>query len=122
MSLINMLSQKIAYLTSKHNMIASNIANANTAGYTTKYMTPFNAHLLQSSPKVSSPLQTTSPNHINSRSSNKSNYKIYTNGTPVNIEQQSVDLQANSLEHRKAIEMYIKASSLLRTAIGNGAQ
>jgi flagellar basal-body rod protein FlgB len=59
-NVLNLAARKASWLLSRENQVAQNVANANTPGYKTADLTPFEASLQTASLQ----LATTSPRHI----------------------------------------------------------
>lgn len=131
LTLFSLMKAKMDVLSARQSVLAENIANADTPGYKTKDVIEpdFNALLRKSTTGTSPKLQvtTTSPNHIAPHSS-ASHFAVVNssktaetspNGNNVSIEEEMSKVAANQAEYQKTINLYTKAMSMFKTALGN---
>ena len=116
------LYAKMAYLAARQNVVASNIANANTPNFISKDLKPFNLKHPEKRNNVK--LSRTNTKHI-SGTRVKINYEVYSphntdvklNGNDVDIQNESIKLNHNTLEYRKVTDMYSKIRTMMSIAI-----
>ncbi len=134
--LFAMLKGRMGYLSDRQNVIAENIANANTPGFVARDVKPFafDAHMQSVSGTTSNPMLAASApvmtraNHLAGtpvRTGNDQKYakavkardsETNLNGNAVVLEDQMMKLTETRMEYDAAIGFYQKSMALLRMA------
>ena len=118
--LFSSIIQKLSHLTERQNLIASNIANANTPNFVTKDLHPFSLE------KQKKSLLTTNNKHI-SFPNNKINAHVYTpnntdkklNGNDVIVENEMLKLSETNLQHKQVTGLYKVMAGILKNVVTN---
>ena len=130
-SLFNIMKSKLEYLSERQSVLAQNIANADTPGYIAKDIPEpdFKRMMKDSSKGAVQKLQmaATDSRHIPSREvsssfaavKNKKTAELNPNGNNVVIEEEMSKVAMNQAEYQKVLNLYGKAVSMFKTAIGN---
>ena len=118
---------KMAYHSQNQSVISENIANIDTPGYQAKQLEPLNfKKLMRARPSID--LARTHSAHIEGKNNPRLSvnsqlqedfYERIPVDNNVNLEEQMGMLSANSFEYQKTVNLYRKAASLIRTAVGN---
>jgi len=129
-SLFSSLSQKMNWLTERQKVLAQNIANANTPGYTPKDLKKisFKAALDQTTATGGLRMQTTDSRHMSGASAMDGDYDIevkdaeFSIGSPdgnaVNLEDELIKMSETQMEYATAVNMYRKHVSMIKAALG----
>ncbi|NOZ67506.1 MAG: flagellar basal body rod protein FlgB [Alphaproteobacteria bacterium] len=129
-SLFSSLKQKMDWLTERQKVLAQNIANANTPGYTPRDLKKisFKAHLDQTSVSGGLGLRVTEKGHIPSGGGQTITHRIEemdTNfdmsapdGNAVNLEDELIKMAETQMDYATAASLYRKHVGMLKTAIG----
>lgn len=125
--LFSMIRSKLSYLGQRQELVAGNVAQASTPGYTPRDLQPFtlpDSHI--ASPLGGVGVVRTNPAHLTARTSAAatSGYKSVQapdsettlDGNRVVLEEQMLKLTEARLEHDAAIGFYQKSLNLLRLA------
>lgn len=120
------MADKMKYTNKRQEIIAKNIANADTPKYKTKDLAPVDFTKGMKSHKLQ--LVTTSPSHINPAGNNspfktikqRETYETKPNGNNVSLEEQSVKMSENDMEFRTTAGAMRQMNGLIRMAIGTG--
>lgn len=125
-SLFTIMKTKMDYLSQRQAVLAQNIANADTPGYKAKDITaPDFKKLVDAGSKLR--LSATNGKHIQSGGAG-SDFKLIKrpmtnelnpNGNNVAIEDEISQVAQNQAEYQKVLNLYSKAISMFKTAIGN---
>lgn len=121
------LKQRLDWLDQRQQVVARNIANSDTPGYTPSDVEPF--RFRSTLRGVSGPVQlaATTPTHIAGTLTPKSAWKerldrhpaeATPNGNAVDLEEQMAKLNEVGTSHRLATQLYRKYLGLIRTAAG----
>ena len=126
--LFRLVSQRLDWLTQRQDLLAQNIANADTPGYQPREMRPFAAHLDGASGSMMP--AATHARHIapiasgtgGSQSSERLNdvYETAPTGNAVVLEQQMVRVSETAMQHQFALNLYRKHVGMIRLALGRG--
>jgi flagellar basal-body rod protein FlgB len=121
-SVADSLSQRMQYLIARQNVVAGNIANADTPGYASRdirvrangqtgglRMATTNAGHLAAQPDMSRAYVTTQDQRF-----------IQHNGNSVRIDQEMLKMQDTQMNYRLMTQLYAKQVSLQQTALGRG--
>lgn len=129
--LLDVIGAKIKYLSTSQEIVAQNIANADTPGYRPQTLAPvdFAALLNKSGTLGQVSLQKTNPRHLGadgtigaeSKSQNqRMTYEVAPAGNAVILEEQLVNAAKIRMDYDLAVNLYTKNMGLLRTALGTG--
>jgi flagellar basal-body rod protein FlgB len=121
--LLSMIRGKLGYLNQRQQVVAQNIANADTPGYTPSDLKPFTfAGQLKAQ---AGGLQTTDPRHIKSTTSaggatfapeKTPDSETTLDGNQVVLEEQMMKMTEARMDYEAAIGFYQKSMNMLRTA------
>jgi len=129
-SLFSSLSQKMDWLTERQKVLAQNIANANTPGYTPRDLKKisFKAQLDQTNATGGLSMQTSERGHMSGARAASSRFEIKEqdshiamkapDGNAVVLEDELIKMANTQMEYATAINLYRKHSSMLRLALG----
>ncbi len=123
MDLFSLAEQRLDWVSRRQQLLAQNVANANTPGYEARDLKPF-ASLLQS--KVVS-LAATSPLHLATLSdpAEKAQAEIVTerapDGNAVSLDTELTKLADTDGMHQLASNLYTKYLGMFRLALGKGS-
>lgn len=125
LSIVNLTKNKLDYLSAKQKVVAANIANANTPGYIAKDVEePDFASQLQRS-TASSQMAVTNPKHMSGTSLQGGRFKVVTpkpdtaltiDGNGVVLEEQLNEASKTKAEYEKALKIYDRYQSMMKTA------
>ncbi len=122
--MFDLIYAKMSYLSSKQNIIASNVANANTNSYVAKDLKPFNMKEFISNDRRKVSVAKTNDKHMSSGTS--ASFERYTpritemklNGNDVDIDHETINMDYNVIEYRKVTDVYSKFKSMLAMSLG----
>lgn len=127
LTLFQMLDAKLAYASHRQNVLAANVANANSPNYRAMDVKApdFKAMLTRETQNTPAGLVMTNPKHLNSQGlAAKDNapteivsYEISPDGNGVDLEEQMLKAGKNTTEANIALSLYTKQLALLRTAV-----
>lgn len=129
--LLNAIGAKISYLSRRQEIVAQNIANADTPGYKPKDLTKvdFASLIGHGTPSDTLQMKTTNGEHMLSggmqpgtgkENNQKTTYEVAPAGNAVILEEQLVNANQTKMDYDLMINLYTKNINLLRTAIGTG--
>ena len=128
--LLSMLRQQMTWLQARQSVLSQNVSNGDTPGYVANDLKPmdFEKMLQGNNSKFQSGLATTNDHHImitpQSQGTGVSSPDIQAvpTGTSVSLEQEMIKVSETQAEFQAATNLYSKALSMMRTAIGkNGS-
>lgn len=115
----------MAYMAQRHNVIAQNIAHADTPKYKARDLKPvsFKENLNRSSSKLK--MASTSPMHLNGSVVSQPDHRVMKvetsetkpNGNNVVLTEETIKQARNSSEYQKAAKLYKKMSELLKIVV-----
>ncbi len=128
----DLVSEKMNFLTQRQEVIASNIANANVAGYKAKDIESFDSVLQRrmatSLPMQTGGLRTTNAHHMQPSSGGGSSafkvsnlqdsYDVKPSGNAVDVEQQMTQMAQITTDYTMVTGLYKKMLGLLKLSIG----
>ncbi len=127
--LLGMLRERMSWLNARQNILSQNVANADSPGYLAQDLKPVDFEQMMRDQKSSadSGLITTDPHHIAISSSSPTSYvgidtpdtEATTTGNTVSLEQEMIKVADTQAQYQAATNIYSKALSMMRTAIGN---
>lgn len=131
LGLFKLITRRIDWLNGRQEVLAKNIANADTPGYRPEDLRPFAEHLARTG-GPSLPVTATHSGHIqpvNSRTARPGAtdniddvYEASPTGNEVVLEQQLIRVSETAMQHQLALSLYRKHVGMIRTALGRGAR
>lgn len=129
--LLNALGAKIKYLAKAQEIVAQNVANADTPGYKPQALTEidFGAIIGRLGAGETVRLKMTNPDHVTPQGTKagdaremqqKMTYEVAPAGNAVILEEQLVNANKVRMDYDLAINLYTKNINMLRTALGTG--
>lgn len=129
MPLFSMLRDKMSWLNQRQGLLSQNVANADTPGYAARDLKPidFEQSLRDASRSNSSTLRVTDPRHIAMSPSGGGAFEqvetgqgvANEKGNTVAIEEEMIKVADTQAQYQAASNIYAKAVSMMRTAIGH---
>ena len=119
------MAKRLQWLTARQDVIAENVANANTPGFKQGDLKPLDFSKLLS-PQPGAPLQlaTTDPQHLQAPADAASGpngaFERVDSGAPVSLEQQMMMLSQTASDFNFTTALYQKQIALIKAAIGQG--
>ena len=132
MPLLAMLKQRMSWLSARQNVLAQNVANVDTPGYTARDLKPVNFEDIlkgaTSSSQFAGGMTTTDPRHISLTPGgatefgdfNSPDVEANPSGNSVSLEQEMIRVSDTQAEYQAASNLYAKAIGMMKTAIGPG--
>ena len=126
MSLFASLKKRMDYINNRQEVLAQNIANADTPKYRAKDLKPFNFKKMLASEKMHVSVRGTNPNHIGTgpvrirdyAEDRSKPYETTIDGNQVVLEEQVMKMNESQVDHELTTELYKKNLSLFRIALG----
>jgi flagellar basal-body rod protein FlgB len=129
--LLGMLRERMSWLNARQDTLAQNVANADSPGYLARDLKPMSFDDMMKRVNgggQSSGLLTTDPHHINITGSQSSSFDgqdspdtaASVTGNTVSLESEMIKVSDTQAQFQAATNLYSKALSMMRTAIGNG--
>lgn len=128
--LMAMLKNRMTWLTRRQEVLSQNVASADVPGYTPRDLKPVDFEsMLRSSASTSgaSQLAVTNPRHIPTRRTgdgfeikDSRDMETAPGGNSVSLETQMIKVAETQAEYQAAANIYSKAISMMRVAIGRG--
>jgi flagellar basal-body rod protein FlgB len=129
--LFSVMKSKLGYSSARQSVLAQNVANADTPGYSAKDVKAPDfknlAQSMQSGTSQNLAMQVTSAGHITGKSSGAmtmktenraSTYEHNPNGNNVVIEEEMMRISENQAEYQKVLSLYRKTVDMFKIAIG----
>lgn len=133
MPLLAMLKQRMSWLSARQNVLAQNVANADTPGYAARDLKPvsFDDILKGASggpAATGGAMRVTDPRHISITPPGGSDYtdvaspdtEANPTGNTVSLENEMIRVSDTQAEYQAASNLYAKAIDMMKTAIGHG--
>lgn len=128
LTLFRQMEQKMHWLSARQSVLAENVANADTPGYRSRDLKPFDfaRHLEQGG---NLPMQITAPAHMNGSkgaasvpASQRDRFAVETspNGNQVSLEDQLTKVGETGMEYQMLTNLYRKQVGMIKTALGRG--
>ena len=127
MPLLSILRERMSWLHQRQDVLSQNVANADTPGYVARDLKPQDfSSLLRGETRHGSALLSTDPRHITMKPGSSSRFEDLEapdgapnpNGNAVSLEQEMIKVSETQAEFQAAANLYAKAMSLMKTAIG----
>jgi flagellar basal-body rod protein FlgB len=108
---IGLIRSRMAWLSSRHAVIADNIAHSSRPGFVPRDLAPFGpaASSLPLTPAAGGSLQATS---------GQGRFTAISRGGPVSLEQEAAALTETSMDYQVAATLYARSFRLIKTALG----
>ncbi len=128
LGLFDLISQRMGYLTQRQNVLAQNVANADTPRYQPRDLRPFEEHLAHAG-RQRLPPAATHPAHFGlgdgaggeARSERlRDVYEAAPSGNEVVLEQQLLRLNETAAQYDMATNLYQRHLSMIKAALGRG--
>jgi len=126
-AVIGLIARRMTWLGRNHDVLAQNIANADTPGYRARELKPqaFGQTLAAAAGPVG--LAVTAPGHMaglglrtpEGTRPQRDPYEVTLTGNSVSIEEQAVKIARNAMDYQLATTLYGKAVDMLRVVTGN---
>jgi flagellar basal-body rod protein FlgB len=124
--MLSMLRQQMTWLQARQSVLSQNVSNADTPGYTANDLKPmdFEKMLNGNDAKFQHGLTTTDDHHIaitptsQGTGSDSPDIETTPTGASVSLEQEMIKVSETQAEFQAATNLYSKALSMMRTAIG----
>ncbi|HEY0302017.1 MAG TPA: flagellar basal body rod protein FlgB [Rhizomicrobium sp.] len=132
MPLLAMLKQRMSWLSARQNVLAQNVANADTPGFTARDLKPVDfGDILKgatAAPQFRGGMTTTDPRHISLKPAGAAAFGDFAspdvasnpNGNSVSLEQEMIRVADTQAEYQAASNLYAKAIDMMKTAIRGG--
>jgi flagellar basal-body rod protein FlgB len=125
--LMSMLKDRMAWLSHRQDVLSQNVASADLPGYTPRDLKPMDFEKQLRMTSSAATLSTTNPRHIAaSRAStgfeemNKPDIESSPNGNSVSLEAEMIKVADTQAQYQAAANLYAKAITMMKTAIGRG--
>jgi flagellar basal-body rod protein FlgB len=126
--LLDMLRERMSWLNARQEVLSQNVANADSPGYAARDLKPmaFDELLKRENGAGDTSLVTTDPRHIPLSNEQESDFagadtpdtEASPNGNTVSLEQEMIKVSDTQAQYQAATNLYSKALSMMRTAIG----
>ena len=128
--LLSMLRERMSWLNQRQDTLSQNVANADTPGYVAHDLKPvdFEAEMDKAAKGVPSGnmMRVTDPRHI-TLSNSKTQFEDFEvrdaeanpNGNSVSLEQEMIKVSDTQAQFQAATNLYAKAMTMMKTAIGH---
>ncbi len=131
LGLFKLISRRIDWLNDRQEVLARNIANADTPDYRPQDLRPFAEHMARAGGPTLS-VAATHSGHIQPTASRTARpvstadvndvYETSPTGNEVVLEQQLIRVSETAMQHQLALSLYRKHVGMIRTALGRGAR
>jgi len=130
--LLDLLRQRMSWLSARENVISQNVANADTPGYAAHDLKALDfasmVKTMAAPQEFSTALAVTNPRHIEGTAVASSGFQDITSpdtlsnpaGNTVSLDDEMIKVANTQAQYQAAANLYSKAVNLLRTAIGHG--
>lgn len=126
MSLFASLKKRMHWISDRQEVLAQNIANADTPGYRAKDLKPYDFQWLVQREKMHVKIEGTDPSHIGMRDTrirdfaeerNRKPYETAPAGNQVVLEEQVMKMNETQIDHQLTTELYRKNMDLFKIAM-----
>ena len=127
--LLDVLRERMSWLSARQNVLSQNVANADTPGYSAQDLKPLDfGKVLQQSTEPDAfrgGLALTDPRHISISTSQAGGFETSASadtnpsstGNSVSVEEEMMKVADTQVQYQAATDLYAKAISMMRTAI-----
>lgn len=124
-SVLGMIQRGMSWMSRNHDVIAGNIANADTPEFRAKELKPMSFKAVQAAHVDSVVMARTSPSHMTGTKTSSGDgvrndrdpYEISSTGNSVNLEEQAVNIARNAMDYQVATTLYSKSVGMVRAVI-----
>lgn len=124
-SVLGMIQRGMSWMSRNHDVIAGNIANADTPEFRAKELKPMSFKAVQASHVDSVVMARTAPSHMAGAKTSSGEgvrndrdpYEISSTGNSVNLEEQAVNIARNAMDYQLATTLYSKSVGMVRAVI-----
>ena len=126
-SIFQALTDKMRWHQSRQQVLAENIANADTPGYVERDLNPLTFDDQMKSVAMVS-VSTTSPMHISASSDDETGgfgakttggFEITPSGNGVSLEDEMMKVSGNDMDYQTVTALYTRSMAILKTALGH---
>lgn len=128
--LLGMLRERMSWLNARQETLSQNVANADAPGYLARDLKPLNFEEMMKKIEGgdgATALMTTDPRHINISANQATQFagedspdtEASMTGNTVSLESEMIKVADTQAQYQAAANLYSKALSMMRTAIGN---
>ena len=125
--LFSMLRERMTWLNQRQDLLSQNVANADTPRYVARDLKPLDFDQLMGAPGAGTAMMTTNARHIALSPSRMGKFEDHetpdqefsSNGNAVSLEVEMVKVSDTQAQFQAAANLYAKAMTLMRTAIGH---
>lgn len=126
LNVLSALKIKMGWHQTRQNVLAENVANADTPGYRARELRPPDfSTLLNDGPSTGPAMMRTNNLHIGGtvsglssfRIDDSGDYEVSPSGNAVNLEDQMMNVAENQMDFQLVTNLYSRSLGLLRTAI-----
>ena len=131
LSVFNLLADKMRWHQTRQGVLAENVANAETPGFTAHELKPFDIEEQQSQASIQSagdggnPARLTlppiPPQAPDSPSAREGGFEITPAGNGVTLEDQMMKVADNQMDYQAVTALYTRSIGILKTALGRSA-
>lgn len=127
--LLGMLRERMNWLNSRQDTLSENVANSDSPGYLARDLKPldFEAEMRKATMQATTSMMTTDPHHMSIKSQNDGfsgtdspDTESNPTGNTVSLEAEMIKVADTQTQYQTAANLYSKALSMMRTAIGGG--
>ncbi len=124
-SVLGMIQRGMSWMSRNHDVVASNIANADTPDFEAKELKPLNFGTIQREQIGGVAMARTTPAHMVGIKSpsfgnvrvDRDTYEISSTGNSVNLAEQGVKIARNAMDYQLATSLYSKSVGMVRAVI-----
>jgi len=124
MSLLNAMTQKMRWQQQRQDILAQNVANADTPNYRGQELKPIDfGDALNGVTQVA--LAATDPMHLtgsddagDAETEQQASFEVTPEGNGVTLEDEMMKVTANQMDYQAVTTLYTKSLGLIRTALG----
>jgi flagellar basal-body rod protein FlgB len=126
--LMSMLRTRMSWLHQRQDVLAQNVANADTPGFVARDLKAldFNEEMRSQAFNKASSLAVTNPRHISIKTTSSNKFDDFEsrdveaspNGNAVSLEAEMIKVSDTQAQFQAAANLYAKAMTMMKTAIG----
>jgi flagellar basal-body rod protein FlgB len=125
--LFSMLRERMTWLNQRQDVLAQNVANADTPAYVARDLRALDFDKAMQSESSGGRMMTTNTRHISIAPQQMSKFEDYEtpdqesnpNGNAVSLEQEMIKVSETQAEFQAAANLYAKTMTMMKTAIGH---
>ena len=125
--LFKAMMSRMSWLTERQQVLAQNVANADTPGYVARDLKPLDFEQALSDANSGATMMTTNARHIALSPSHAGKFEDHEtpdqesnpNGNAVSLEMEMIKVSDTQAQFQAAANLYAKAMTLMKTAIGH---